>query len=156
MGEGNVVVVDASNHRLGRLASRIAKLLLKGQRVVVVNAEKAVITGNRSAILDRYLVLVRRTTYASLTKVRVWYPKRPEGILRYTVVRMLPRKQAKGREALKRLRVHAGIPREYEGVKFVVFDDALHRQPVNRSGKLIKTVNLRELSSLISGKEVNR
>ena len=35
------VVVDASNQRLGRMASKIAKMLLLGMNVIVVNAEKA-------------------------------------------------------------------------------------------------------------------
>ena len=45
------VVVDASNQRLGRMASRIAKMLLLGMNVIVVNAEKAVITGKKLSLI---------------------------------------------------------------------------------------------------------
>ena len=40
-----LLVIDATGHRLGRLASRVAKMLLQGKRVVIVNARDAVITG---------------------------------------------------------------------------------------------------------------
>ena len=41
------VVVDATNHIAGRLASNVAKLLLQGQRVTVVNCEKIMMSGKR-------------------------------------------------------------------------------------------------------------
>ena len=40
------VVIDAENAVVGRLASRVAKLALMGEDVLVVNAEKAIMTGN--------------------------------------------------------------------------------------------------------------
>lgn len=148
------IVIDATNHRLGRLASRVAKLLLKGERVVIVNAEKAVITGSERAVLERYLMLIQRTAFASLSKIKVWYPRRPDRILWYTIARMLPRKKPKGREALKRLRVYVGTPSEFSGVPLTVFEDALHKSEVNRSGKLVRTVTLERLSALIGGRGV--
>jgi len=42
------VVVDATNHIAGRLASNVAKLLLQGQRVTVVNCEKIMMSGKRA------------------------------------------------------------------------------------------------------------
>ena len=56
------VVVDASNQRLGRMASRIAKMLLLGMNVIVVNAEKAVITGKKKAILELSLIHISEPT----------------------------------------------------------------------------------------------
>ena len=42
------IVVDATNHIAGRLASNVAKLLLQGQRVTVINCEKIMMSGTRS------------------------------------------------------------------------------------------------------------
>ncbi|MHB1932732.1 MAG: uL13 family ribosomal protein [Thermoplasmata archaeon] len=48
------LVIDASGLVLGRAASLIAKRLLQGQRVIVVNAEKSVVTGSRADVLAHY------------------------------------------------------------------------------------------------------
>ena len=47
------VVVDASGIVLGRLASYVSKLILEGEVVVVINAEKAVITGRKESIIEK-------------------------------------------------------------------------------------------------------
>ncbi|RLF79623.1 50S ribosomal protein L13, partial [Thermococci archaeon] len=44
------IYVDAKNHVLGRLSSHVAKLLLEGWRVIIVNAEKTVITGKKRSV----------------------------------------------------------------------------------------------------------
>lgn len=152
MGAEDLVVIDGSNHRLGRLASKVAKMLLEGKRVVVLNADKIVVTGSKSAILARYQYLLDRTWLSSIERVQVWNPRRPDRIFWYTVRRMLPRKKPKGREALSRLRVYNGVPEEFANVKAITVEDALHRSEINRSGKLIKWMTLGELSKLIGGK----
>ena len=48
-----VVVIDARDHLMGRLASIVAKELLLGQRVVVVRAEELNISGSRKCICAR-------------------------------------------------------------------------------------------------------
>lgn len=148
----DLVVIDGTNHRLGRLASKVAKMLLDGKRVVVLNADKIVITGSKSAILARYQYLLDRTWLSSIERVQVWNPRRPDRIFWYTVRRMLPRKKPKGREALSRLRVYNGVPEEFANVRAITVEEALHRSEVSRSGKLIKWMTLGELSKLIGGK----
>jgi len=48
------IVVDVTNHIAGRLSSHVAKLLLKGNRVSLVNCEKIMISGTRSNIIKEY------------------------------------------------------------------------------------------------------
>ncbi|MDX1533621.1 MAG: uL13 family ribosomal protein, partial [Nitrosopumilaceae archaeon] len=48
------IVVDATDHIAGRLASNVAKLLLKGNRVSIINCENIMISGNRSNIIKEY------------------------------------------------------------------------------------------------------
>ncbi len=152
MSEEELVVIDGANHRLGRLASKVAKMLLEGKRVVVLNADKIVITGNKNAILARYQYLLDRKWLSSIERVQIWNPRRPDKIFWYTVRRMLPRKKPKGRKALSRLRVYCGVPEDFANVKTVTVEDALHKSEISRSGKLIKWMTLGELSKLIGGK----
>ncbi|MCS7146492.1 MAG: 50S ribosomal protein L13 [Nitrososphaerota archaeon] len=147
----NVVVIDGSGHRLGRLASKIAKMLLLGKSVVVVNADKVLVTGTKEAVLERYLKLVRRTWYSSIEEPKVWYPRRADRIFWYTVARMLPRKKPSAREALRRLKVYTGIPSNLEGVTFTRIEDALHKSGISRSGRVVRTLTLGELSRLLRG-----
>jgi len=107
------VIIDASNLVLGRLASIVAKLLLSGRSVVVVNAEKAVVTGARSMILEEAHSRLEIRTLGSKSK-SPRHPRRPDGILRRTVRGMLPRDKEKGKEAFSRLRVHIGVPEEVD------------------------------------------
>ena len=48
------IVVDATNHIAGRLASNVAKLLIKGNRVSVVNCDKIMMSGTRSNQIKEY------------------------------------------------------------------------------------------------------
>ena len=96
-----MICIDASNHVLGRLASKVAKHVLCGEAVAVVNAEKAVVIGNPKAIVASYKERRDRgDPYHG-----PFYPRHPDRILKRTVRGMLPYKTPRGREAFKRLRV---------------------------------------------------
>lgn len=147
----DVLVVDATNMRLGRMAPLVAKNLMEGKRVVVLNAEKAVITGSKKAILKRYLMLLGRSQKRSMWRPTVWYPRSPENIVWHTIVKMLPRREPRGREAARRLKVFRGVPDAFKNVKAVSFEDALLKSIRNRSGKLIRFMTVEELSKELLG-----
>ncbi|MEM2542212.1 MAG: 50S ribosomal protein L13 [Candidatus Korarchaeum sp.] len=110
------LVIDAENKILGRVASLVAKELLNGKRVAIVNAEKAVISGNPQTILKKYLT--RRSIKSKINpRMSPVQPRTPDRIVWKTVRGMLPMKKAKGREALRRLRVFIGVPEELAGVE---------------------------------------
>ncbi|MGQ4833155.1 MAG: 50S ribosomal protein L13 [Candidatus Asgardarchaeia archaeon] len=117
------IIIDASNCLLGRLSSIIAKKLLLGEQVVVVNAEKAVISGNKRWIIDEYKQRLERKTLTAPWK-GPFQPRRPDLILKRTVRGMLPYDRAKGREAYKRLKVFIGIPEKYSTVEFTKIEEA--------------------------------
>ena len=103
-----ITVVDANNLILGRMATVVAKRLLQGETIIIVNAEKAVISGKR-------LSLVREAK----TFLEIGHPKkgpyhfrRPDMIVRRTIRGMLPRKKFKGQQAYKRLKVFLEAPQE--------------------------------------------
>ncbi len=108
------VVIDASGLVLGRLASVVAKRLLMGERVIIINAEKALISCNkRKSLVDRFKERLRKRTHYNPEKTGPKWPRRPDGIVRRTIRGMLPRKTPRGRAALKRLRVYIGVPEHY-------------------------------------------
>lgn len=126
-------VIDAQGLTLGRLASEIAKLLRgkhkatfaphmdMGDYVVVINAEKIHVTGNRLEQKTYY----RHSGYPgglkSLT-LRQMLDKHPERVLQLAVKGMLPKNRL-GRAMAKKLKVYAGAehphagqnPKPYEG-----------------------------------------
>jgi len=110
----NYTIIDAKNHVAGRLASVVAKRLLKGERIVIVNAEKAVIIGDRLRVINKFKKRLTWRTYYNPEKVGPKIPIRPDRILKRMIRGMLPRKQYKGRMALKRLRVYIGVPEEFK------------------------------------------
>ena len=69
------VVIDARDCIMGRVASQVAKRALDGETIAVVNAERAVITGNESDIMGVYR---KRSDVGS--DRGPYYPKRPDRI----------------------------------------------------------------------------
>jgi large subunit ribosomal protein L13 len=115
-----VTVVDADGLILGRMASKIAKRLLQGERIVVVNVEKAVLSGKKTSKVreaKEFLEVggVGRGPY---------HYRRPDRIVRKTIRGMLPIKQPKGKQAYKRLSTFIGVPDEYKNQKTETVGDA--------------------------------
>ncbi|MDE1820711.1 MAG: 50S ribosomal protein L13 [Euryarchaeota archaeon] len=101
-------VVDASGLVLGRAASLLAKRLLQGETIAVVNTEKALVLGGRASLMEEYRLAVARGS----VRKGPHYPRRPDRMFRRTVRGMLPFRHTKGREAWSRLITYVGIPSE--------------------------------------------
>ncbi|MGP8158644.1 MAG: 50S ribosomal protein L13 [Thermoplasmata archaeon] len=107
----STVVIDASGLVLGRAASLIAKRLLNGETIVVVNAEKSVVTGGKSQVVAHYTEARARGSVRSGPH----FPRYADRIFRRTVRGMLPHLQTRGKVAFRRLQVHIGVPPELAG-----------------------------------------
>jgi large subunit ribosomal protein L13 len=111
-------VVDADGLVLGRMAAEVARVLRgkhkpqytphldTGDHVIIVNADKVVLTSDKAAQKNIYRHSgypggIRSETYASLLA------RRPEEAIRRTVRGMLPRNRL-GRQMLRKLKVYAG------------------------------------------------
>jgi large subunit ribosomal protein L13 len=111
-------VVDAEGLVLGRMAAEVARVLRgkhkpqytphldTGDHVIIVNADKVVLTSDKAAKKNIYRHSgypggIRSETYASLLA------RRPEEAVRRTVRGMLPRNRL-GRQMLRKLKVYAG------------------------------------------------
>jgi large subunit ribosomal protein L13 len=124
----STVYVDASNQIAGRLSSKVAKLILSGKRVVVVNADKALISGSRSSVVRQWTEKLELSSRVNPIYGPI-HPRRPDNILRRMVRGMVPRKKPKGALAMKRLRVYIGVPSEVSGSKLTKFEDAAATRP---------------------------
>jgi large subunit ribosomal protein L13 len=113
-------VIDARDCVLGRIASPVAERALDGERIAIVNAERAVITGRREDVLQTY----RKRVEVGSDRGPA-YPRRPDGILKRAIRGMVPHKKPRGREALERVRVYVGNP--YDEEPEVIEDASLDR-----------------------------
>ncbi|MFC6733116.1 MULTISPECIES: 50S ribosomal protein L13 [unclassified Haladaptatus] len=104
------IVVDARDCIMGRVASQVAQRALDGERVAVVNAEEAIITGSKE---DVFSVYEKRVEVGS--DQGPYYPKRPDMIFKRAIRGMLPYKKSRGREALESVRVYVGNPYDEDG-----------------------------------------
>lgn len=108
-----ITVIDASNLILGRMATVVAKNLLQGDNIIIVNAEKATISGKRLALVKE----AKKKLEIGHPRKGPYFPRRPDRFVKRTVRGMLPRKKTKGKEAYKRLRVFIGLPEEFKNYK---------------------------------------
>jgi len=99
------IVVDTQDCILGRVASQVAERALDGERIAVVNAERAVITGSEEQLTQKYLDRRERGSDRG-----PYYPKRPDRIFKRSIRGMLPYKRPRGRKALESVRVYVGNP----------------------------------------------
>lgn len=112
----------------GRLASIIAKKLLSGYIIYVVNIDKAVITGSRERIINEFMKKLSIQSKVNPRRHGPFKPRTPEGIFRRMVRGMLPRKKSKGKEAFRRLKVFRGVPPQFKNKKIIVFENAKYRE----------------------------
>jgi large subunit ribosomal protein L13 len=131
----NGTVVDATGLVLGRAASKIAKRLLQGESIIVVNAEKSVVTGSRTNVLAFYVANRARGS----KRTGPHYPRYPDRIFRRTVRGMLPHLKTRGKEALDRLEVYMGVPTELGGVARQSIDEA-HPTPALRAPMTLEEI----------------
>ena len=125
-------IVDAAGLTVGRLAASVAKVLTgknkptytphvdTGDNVIIINAEKVVLTGNK--LTDKlytrhtgYPGGQRHTSPAAVLKVH------PERVIEHAVRGMLPKNRL-GRAVLKNLHLYAGTEHKHEAQQPKVID----------------------------------
>lgn len=138
-----VEIIDASNLIVGRLSTHVAKRLLseKELEIAIINAENAIISGNRRRVINDYL----RKRELNHPRKGPHFPKLPDRILKRTIRGMLPYQQYKGREALKRVKVYIGTPLELKGKKARTVESAKNKG-------LESFVPLKEISKVLGAK----
>ncbi len=104
------MIIDAENAIVGRMATEVAKKALFGEDINIVNCEKAIITGDKRKIIEKYKQRLERGQVGK----GYYVFRKPEMIVKKIIKGMLPHKQEKGIKALKRIRCYKGIPEEFK------------------------------------------
>ena len=116
----SAAVVNGDGLILGRMCSKIAKRLLNGEEIIVVNAEKIIISGKKkSKVAEAHKFLE-----VGAPERGPFHSRRPDRIVCKTVRGMVPWRQPKGKLAYKRLKVFLGVPEELKDQKMETIDQA--------------------------------
>ncbi len=140
------MVFDANKKIVGRFASVIAKNLLNGKTVAVINAEKALISGNKNDLLKKYRTRLNIKETMNPENSPYW-SKKPDILMKRIIRGMLPYKSSHGKEAYKRLKVFISVPE--------IFKDKSCVEMVSKDTKTMymNTMSIKELSELLGYKE---
>lgn len=134
-------IINAKGLILGRMASVVAKRLLNGEKIIIVNAKDAVISGKRLSVIRKMHDFLQ----IGHPKKGPLHARRPETIVKRAIRGMLPYKTPRGKKAFKRLRVYMGVPEELKNRPAETIPEA----DVNRLKGRYITVG--ELAQLIQG-----
>ena len=121
--------IDASGQILGRMGSKVAKLLLTGNSVVIINADKVLLSGSRANVMQDFF---DRLKIASVVhpKHGPFHPRTPAGMLTRMIRGMIPRSKTSGVMALRRLRVYVTSPEDLAKASFTNFEEAKATKPL--------------------------
>ena len=114
------MIINAENLIAGRIGTVAAKRALLGEEVYIVNAEKAVVSGSKKVIFEKY----NRQSHRGEPFHGPFLPKTPDRLLKRMIRGMLPYKQYKGRMAFKKIKCYRGIPEGFAGKDFESIEKA--------------------------------
>lgn len=136
------MIINAENLILGRLVSFVAKKAMLGEKIDIVNSEKAIILGRKEDILKKYKERIAKGhPYAG-----PFFPKTPERIVKRTVRGMLPYKQDKGRKAFKNVKCYKGVPESFKDKKLEALEN------IKLQDKHMRFLTVGEISKHLGGK----
>ena len=112
-----MILINAENRVIGRLATFVAKKALQGEEITIVNAEKAIITGSKKDAVRKYRSKMDIRGKGNPEKGPK-FSRMPDRVLRRSIRGMLPWKSIRGRDAYRKVHAYIGIPEEFEGKAF--------------------------------------
>ncbi len=136
-------VIDGKDLILGRLCSHVAKQALLGETIDVVNVEQIVITGKKETVFGRYkhLTEIGRHNKGPFVK------RSPVDLFKRSIRNMVPRRKARGQEALARIKAYRGLPERFKDAKLETLEDAnVSKVPTT------KYVRIKDVTKFLGGK----
>ena len=141
------IVVDGTDHIAGRLASNVAKLLIQGNRVSVVNCDKIMMSGTRTNQIKEYREFLEINSIINYKHGPVHY-RRPDTIIAKMIRQMLPfDRKPSGKESYQRLRTYIGSPKAIKSLQKIQFEKAkIKKTPANYTplGELCRVIGWTE------------
>lgn len=99
-------IIDGKDLVLGRMGSVIAKRLLMGEDIKIINCKDVVILGKKKYLIDRY----KSKLTNKVVKQGPYYSRSPADMVRRSLRNMLPYKNQRGIDAYKRLKCYNSTP----------------------------------------------
>lgn len=121
-------VYDGTDAVFGRLASVVAKNLLKGNSVDLINCEDIIISGDKKLLVKK--ILAKREMGSGGSTKGPKYPRVADRLVKRMIRGMLPRDRMKGQDAYRRLKCYIGAEGAEEGVSVIKMD---HKKPMKYS-----------------------
>ena len=114
------MIIDAKDLIVGRIGTFVAKKALLGEKIDIVNAELAVMSGKKVQILANYKQKIDRGVPSK--GPHFW--RVPDRFLKRLIRNMLPYKQERGRTAFKNIMCWRGVPEQFKGKEFLTIENA--------------------------------
>jgi len=137
-------IFDAKDLIIGRMATVVAKSALLGEEVIVLNCEKAVITGSKADVVAKF----KRKRSMGTHAVGPFFPRSPDRMVKRIIRGMLPYKQQKGDVAFKRVLCYNGVPEAFAGKETVTLAEANVSKMSN-----LRYMTIGEVSKILGNKE---
>ena len=118
-------IYDGSDAVFGRIASVVAKELLKGNSVDLINCEEIIISGDKKLLAKKILAKREMGSGGSIKGPK--YPRVADRLVKRMIRGMLPRDRMKGQDAYRRLKCYIGAENLDEGTEIIKMD---HKKPM--------------------------
>ncbi|MFA5126178.1 MAG: 50S ribosomal protein L13 [archaeon] len=138
------MIVDAKGLVAGRLASKVAKAVIRGESVTIVNAEEAIIVGNKESTLAKFKMRVDAAVKSN-PHYGPKYSRIPDRMLRRMIRNMFPTKKRAKKRMIERLTIFNSIPKELEQEKMEKYEDI-------KCNERYSFMTLKELALLLGGR----
>ena len=135
-----VTIIDADGAVLGRLCTVVAKRLLNGEEIAVVNSEKAIVTGKKNMVKAHY----QHEREVGTWRKGPFYPRMPDRLVKRTVRGMIPYQSPHGRTAYRRLKCYIGIP--------IAFKNLPVEKVPSAQKKVANYMTIQEISQFLGAK----
>ncbi|MCK4589895.1 MAG: 50S ribosomal protein L13 [Nanoarchaeota archaeon] len=136
-------VINGENLILGRLASYIAKQVLLGEEITLVNCEKIMVSGDKKQIFAKH----KQKQQRGHPRWGPFTPRRPDSFVKRSIRGMVPRKKTRGRDALKKIKCYVGVPNEFKDAQL----ETLEKINVQKIPNL-KYVTVGDICKILGGK----
>ncbi len=134
------MIIDATNLIVGRIATVVAKKALLGEKIDIINCEKAIMTGSKAEIHARY----KKKRAMGIPTKGPFIQRMPDRFVRRIIRGMLPYKQEKGRKAYESIMCYIDVPDELKDQKAETIETANVKKVPN-----LKYVTIQEICSVM-------
>ncbi|MGM5487564.1 MAG: 50S ribosomal protein L13 [Nanobdellota archaeon] len=134
------MIIDAKDSIIGRIGTVAAKKALLGEEVIIINTDRAVISGTKEKVFADCKQKRDRGTFKG-----PYVPRRSDLFVKRTIRGMLP-KRGKGPDVLARIKCYVGTPSQFEGKATTIPEANVSKLPN------LKYVTVQEICKQLGGK----